>query len=172
MIKERSEPDSPDRCERDHCQQTRVPGTKFCHNHHKTQGRYNLLYHITEYNRIGEDLNFKSLRDETHMLRTMLEMIWNNSPTQVDMLINEPKLSALAEKISKLVQATHKLEAATGEVLDKSVLNSFVDSLIMIIAEEVPDEISLKKISLRMKDLLSTLTQKQMAEKSRDLDDA
>jgi hypothetical protein len=89
----------------------------------------------------------KSLREEVGMLREMIQMIWNQCRDADDIVMRSGKIADLITKLDKLVSSCHRLEAATGQLLDRQVALTFADKVVQIIQVNVNDPVILANIS-------------------------
>ena len=157
------EPDSPERCQyachTGQCKYKRVEGKEHCKWHipglkkHNLK-RYRLTQHFARVDDFYKDEEFKNLREETGILRLLLEKLLNQCQTPWDLMVYGNKIEGLVERIGKMVYLGHKLEVSLGQVLDKPTLMFFVDETIKIISQEVKDEQVLMAISKKLGDAL------------------
>lgn len=165
----RCEPDDPNRCQavnkNGQCLNKAVPGTQYCAAHGGGVAQEALIkkslrnYHLTRFQarleRFADAPELKSLRDEIAILRMMMEERLNQCEDAKDLLYQSGPISDLVLKIEKVVASCHKLELATGQLLDKQAVLNFGGELIAIISEEITDEEALGHISSRIMSLIN-----------------
>lgn len=103
--------------------------------------------------RIGElanNPNIKSLTEEIGVLRMLLEETLNKCKTVNDLLIYSDKISSMTEKIQRLVEACHKMEEKSGNLLDRKVIIVIADSIVSIVSEYVTDPDAMLEISQKL----------------------
>jgi hypothetical protein len=171
-MNEQLEPDDLDKCEVEKCNFRKIEGYSLCETHRKGKGRYALLYHSAEIERLTKDPDFKSTHQEVAMLRKTLQTIWNQCPTKFDLVVNEPKIRQLVESIQKATLLIHKMDSATGNSLDKSSLTSLIDGIVIIISKHIKDEELIKVIGAELHTLLNKTINDTMLQKSEELSDA
>lgn len=145
--------DSPDRCQAvtsdGQCKLIKASGHDFCIVHggagisaEKRQSLKN--YQIAKFHyrltQLANSSGLKSLRDEVAILRMTLEEHMNRFQTSNDLLMHTHIISDLVMKISSVVERCHKLESATGYLLDKTALLNFAQQIIGIISEECTED--------------------------------
>lgn len=158
---EKVEPDSPNRCQaiakHGQCIMHKAPGSEFClaHGGNKAEGKRQREglrnYQLTRFNarlqQLGDSSEIKSLRDEVAILRMIMEERLNQCRDNMDLIYQSGPIGDLVLKIEKVVVSCHKLELATGSLLDKQAIMQFGSELISIISKTVTDEAALARIS-------------------------
>jgi len=114
------------------------------------QRNYNLTKWRARVNELADNTKVKSLREEVGIIRIMIENILNRCQDEYDLAMNTGKLSDLLMKAEKLVSSCHRLEAANGQLLDKSMALNFAAGIVDIIATEIGDAVMVEKISERI----------------------
>lgn len=156
-------PDDPDRCQANskygQCTNKQIEGTKYCpmHGGDRTSNparNYMLTKFQARLNRMADSPNIKSLRDEIGILRMTLEERLNQCKDSMDLIYQSGPISDLVIKIDKLVLSCHKIEYATGQLLDKQAILQFGTELVTILASEVKDEDILARLSNRITELI------------------
>lgn len=146
---DRPAPDSPDRCQavtgKGQCQLRAVPGGKYCVAHGgasilKGQERaatrtYRVAQWRTRMSEFSDDPKVKGLREEIGILRLLLETQLNQCRDATDLMLNSQGISALVEKVEKVVVSCHKLETNLGQTMDKQALIAYAQRVISIIAD-------------------------------------
>jgi len=161
------EPDDPRRCQAvtnsGQCNQKAVEGRQFCQYHHCNGNHkkdeadlrnYRLTKFKAELDRHAGSPNIKSLRDEIGILRMVLEERLNQMQDAQDLIFNAGPIAMMVDKIERVVSSCHKLEAATGQLLDKQAILQFATQLITIISEEISDEEALSRLSDKVTNLI------------------
>lgn len=108
-------------------------------------------YHLTRFHaelqRHSSSDNIKSLRDEIGILRMMMETRLNKCNDDMDLMLQSGPISDLVLKIDKLVTSCHKLEGSMGELLDKTAILQFANTVTAIISEEITDAAAMNRIA-------------------------
>jgi hypothetical protein len=82
----------------------------------------------------------KSLREEIGLMRMLLQTIVNRCKDQYELTMEADRLAKLVDQINKLVQSCHKIEEATGTLLDKTVVINIGAMMVNILERHVPDK--------------------------------
>lgn len=149
----RVEPDSPLRCQGvtnlGQCQMMALTGQKHCPMHvgfgnasekNEKLRNYRLTVYQARLDDFADNSVFSSLREETAILRMMLEQILNSCGDNVnDFMTRSTLISDLVIKIEKLVVSCKKMEEKSGLLLDKSAALKLSNTLIDIVARHVKD---------------------------------
>lgn len=163
-----TDPESPDRCQgivkSGQCFNVKVEGTDYCPLHggnmiSKSQRTKELLnYKLKNYQReISEKLDADkqfNLREEVSILRFLIQEKLNQYDTQVELIAAAPEISALFEKVEKLVASSLKIETALGSFLDRQQLIEFTSDIIGVIVEEVSDPDVIDNIAVKIGHLI------------------
>ena len=158
---EKCAPDHPNRCKgrmvSGQCQFIAEEGSNMCARHcgqdiqdkiGKQEARnYQLTKFRAEVMAKADNPKVKSLREEIGMIREMIQMVWNQCRDADDVVMRSGKIADLIMKADKLVSSCHRLEAATGQLLDRQVALTFADKVVQIVQINVNDPIILAKIS-------------------------
>lgn len=83
---------------------------------------------------LSDDPKIKSLREEIGILRMSLEAVVDKCKDSEDLFMFSNKIGELVLKIEKLVTSCHRLEAATGQLLDRSAALHFAATVVEIIS--------------------------------------
>lgn len=164
--------DHPDRCsgvgQHGQCPYFKVPGTKFCHRHgfnsqeQKQEAASLRLYRLSKWqNRVNEFADsekVKSLREEQGILRVLLEEILNKCQDRDDLIMNSAKIADIVTRIEKLTFSMHKIETATGSLLDKEAVLHFATLVVQIISTHVTDPTVVDTIG---QEVINAVTQSQ-----------
>lgn len=162
------EPDDPHRCQsvvpsRGQCELRAIEGTEYCKVHtgnkaatakKQAASNYRLAKWQARLERQAESPKIKSLRDEIGLLRMVMEETLNRCDTPFDLLVNAPKISDLAMKITAVVEKCHRLEGSMGQLLDKKTIIQMANNFINIISEEDLPEAVLQRIAERVLETL------------------
>lgn len=154
----RVEKNDPRRCQsitgQGQCQLISLEGKVNCIMHSsKTEARLEKIrnYQLTKYqgrlDKLVDNDEIKSLREEIGILRMTLETIVNRCQDENDILVNSNRITMLVTSIEKVVSSCHRLENAAGELLDKTAVIGFAQQIITIINNYVVDTDLLEKIS-------------------------
>jgi hypothetical protein len=128
------------------CNIQATPGSAYCRLHGGSEGvierkavrNYRLNVYQRRVNDFADNDQVKSLREEVGILRMLLEETINKCTNETELLIYSNKISDLVMKVEKVVASCHKLELATGNLLDKNTIMMLGDIIINIIGEVVP----------------------------------
>ena len=85
----------------------------------------------------------------------LLEERLNACQDQMDLMYNASPIADLVIKIEKLVTSCHKLELATGTLLDKQAIVQFGSELVALISEEIADTVVLTRLSDKIADCVA-----------------
>jgi hypothetical protein len=131
------------------CNIQAVPGQKFCKLHfgignkiaeQKAARNYRLNKYQHRVNEFADNDSLKNLHEEIGILRMLLEETVNKCQSDTELLLYSTKISDLVVKIEKLVASCHKLELATGQLVNKQNMMFMGDVIIQIISEVCPPE--------------------------------
>ena len=161
---ERVEPDSPLRCQgmvpsTGQCILKRVEGSDYCPVHmasaatnmeQKKMRNFRLGLWQQRVNQFADNDQIKSLREEIGITRLVLEEIVNKCGNTTDLILYSNKIVEITMKIEKLVASCHRLEAATGVLIDKTQALHLADLISDIVGDYVTDEQQLVAISDRI----------------------
>lgn len=98
----------------------------------------------------AESDKVKSLREEIGITRILIEEIINRCQNSTELILMSGKISDLVMKSEKLVSSCHRLEAATGALLDRTAILQMAGVLVEIIGEHIKDDNVLAQISERI----------------------
>lgn len=152
------EADDPGRCQSaggfGQCPFLSVNGTTHCPRHGGTKGIENKvksMYRLMQWQgRVDEfagEEGIKSLRDEIGITRMMLEAIVQKCSDGNDMVMQSSKISSMVMSIEKLVSSCHRLEASSGQLLDKSSAINLASQIVVIIGNHIEDADVIDRIS-------------------------
>jgi len=116
---------------------------------------YRLTKFKAQLEHFADNRNIKSLRDEIGILRMTLEERLNMCEDTKDLIYQSGPISDLVLKIERVVASCHKLELATGQLLDKQSILNFGGELIGIISDVVEDDETLGRLSNRILTLIT-----------------
>lgn len=169
----RVEPDDPNCCQglnsNGPCNLLAVPGQKFCKLHfgignkvleQKAVRNYRLNKYQHRVNEFADNDLLKNLHEEIGILRMLLEETVNKCQSDTELLLYSNKISDLVVKIEKLVASCHKLELATGQLVNKNNVMFLGDVIIQIIGEVCPPD-KMLDVSER---IMRTITEMNNAE--------
>lgn len=167
--------DDPDRCQgvgqHGQCPFKRTPPSKFCPRHGGNKAAESAAkeairnYQLTKYkariDQFADNPKVKDLREEIAILRMCLETVVNRCNDANDLMLSSNKISDLVMKIDKIVVSCHKLEASTGQLLDRQAALNFASEIVKIVANHVEDSEIVATISEEILQALGTLQGKQ-----------
>tara|TARA_Y100000310_G_scaffold299441_1_gene334292 strand:- start:115 stop:666 length:552 start_codon:yes stop_codon:yes gene_type:complete len=153
--------DHPNRCQavndKGQCWNFAVEGGTFCLCHGgnkqleaiaaKGLKNYRIGVWQARLDKLVDNPNIKSLRDEVAILRMILEEVINKCMDSKDLILKSSIISDLVVKVEKLVSSCHKMEGSMGQLLDKSAILQFAAEIIQIIGDTVTDEKQMNIIS-------------------------
>ncbi len=153
-------PDDPRRCQgttpHGQCPLEALPYKQFCHVHirlsavghrnEQEQSKFRLRKWQARVDEFAIHPEAKTLQDEIGILRMLLEEIINSCNDSTMLVLNSHKISDIVTRIEKLVSSCHKLERATGALLDKNTIMMFITRLIEVIGTHVKDPAALQSI--------------------------
>lgn len=167
-VYKRVEPDDPTCCQGLNkfgpCNLQAIEGQKYCRMHfgighklaeEKASRNYLLNRYQHRVNNFADNDQIKSLREEIGILRMLLEQTINKCQNDTELLLYSNKISDLVVKIEKLVASCHKLELATGSLLDRSTVLMLGDVIIQIIGEVCPPD-KIQSVSERIMHSITT----------------
>jgi len=109
-------------------------------------GNYALKLWAKEVTEFATSARVISLRNEIGILRLEVEERINRCETPHDLICAAMPLCDVIKSIESLVKSCHKLEDATGLLLDEAKANIFADSMITIIGNHIRDSEILQRI--------------------------
>lgn len=83
--------------------------------------------------------DLKSLKTEIGILRMILIKIMNSCKTDQDLMMRSGTISDLVVKVQKVVESCHRLDQAWGQLLDKTQLAVFGQTIITLVAQFIHD---------------------------------
>ncbi len=93
-------------------------------------------------NRAGElssSADAFNLRDEIGMLRLLIEEKWNLCNSTNELILMSQPLSELILRVEKLTASCSKAEIRLGQLLDRTQVQQFAQTIIDIIAKRIPN---------------------------------
>lgn len=97
-------------------------------------------------NEFADNPEIKSLREEIGIMRVVMEETLGRCEDSQDLLLYSSRISDHILKIQKLVEACHKLEQSTGNLLDKTTVLQLADTIVATIGNYIQDPAILDKI--------------------------
>lgn len=144
-----SEENDPNRCQgvgpNGQCWCVALPNTKFCNFHTggdrtaSLKRNYRLKQWQARVNEFADNSQVKNLREEIGVLRMLLEEMLAKCNSATDLMLHSQKIIQLVAQIEKLVVSCHKLEAATGILLDVDQVLRFADNFLEQLGRHVTD---------------------------------
>lgn len=98
----------------------------------------------------------KSTADELALMRLILNKILARAQTDDELIAQSPAIKEILATITTLVNTTVKLDALSGETLDKAQIQVLADALAACIQRNVPDDTIKQALQ---KDMLNTIGQ-------------
>lgn len=135
------------------CRYEAAEGSDFCPRHVSRGPRNQALknYRLGKWQARVEEFadsnGIKSLREEIGILRMIMEGMLDKCHDSADVLLFAPRITDLAMKIEKIVSSCHKLENATGMLLDKSAALTLAGRVVEIIGGSIKNPDELNKIA-------------------------
>ena len=86
---------------------------------------------------LADSDDVKSLKTEIGILRLLLVKIMNSCKSDQDLLMRSGSISDLVVKVQKVVESCHRLDQAWGQLLDKTQLAVFGQTVIQLVAESL-----------------------------------
>lgn len=153
-----------DRCEAtqkvSQCVNCKIKGSNYCAMHggnrsidqaqKKAINEHRLNRWQTRAKELGADDDVKSLRDEIGVLRMILEEMFGQCSSNLDILLYSQRMSDLVMKIEKLVSSCDKLENRMGQLLSKDSILQLASMYVNIINLHVSDPQIIEDISADM----------------------
>jgi len=105
--------------------------------------------------------DLKSLREEIVLVRIMVTQKWEackddqGNPSAAKLMLASGAITGMLVQLGKLVESCHKIEAATGFLVDKTDLMRVMGTILQILGEEVKDPEVFGQISKRLMDTIS-----------------
>lgn len=163
------EPDDPQRCQsggaKGQCPYRAVEGAQYCPRHGgnkvqevaraKVRSQYDLAMWRASIEHFSEHDSIKSLRDETGIMRMLLQTTLEKCKSQNDLMLWQPKISELVNDIRTLVTSMHRLDTSLGVMLDKTAALNLAMTMVEIVAEEVVDDGIADRIGKRFAQLVA-----------------
>jgi len=153
--------DDPRRCQhimptKGQCRLVAVENSTFCPAHggnkafeaaKKTDLRnYRLSKFRAKISRLGNSEEIISLRDEIGILRLLVEEKINQCDGVDELLLMSGPLSDLMMKVEKVVTSCNRLENKLGNLLDRTKVLQFAQTIVQIIGNYITDEEALETI--------------------------
>ena len=126
-------PDAINRCQASglngQCPFASEEGQEYCPRHSSKKTKFDQdkravrNYRLGQYqarvDEFADNDKIKSLREEIGILRMTLEQIVGSCKSNTELIIYSGRISDIVVRIEKLVSSCHRLEVASGELLDK-----------------------------------------------------
>lgn len=165
---EQVHPDHPQRCQgvnnHGQCRNKSMDGSDFCPAHGGNRGvekakrtelrNYRLAKHKSRLLELGNSDNIINLRDEIAILRMLIEEKIERCTDAHALIMMSGPLSDLVMKVEKLVTSCNRLESKLGNLLDRSKVLQFAQTIIQIISNNLDDEEIIDTIA---EEILNTL---------------
>lgn len=161
--------DDPRRCwskvGQDQCPHISIEGTNKCDRHTSgpaRQSRNPLSNYKFSQQFQGKISDFassedvKSLRAEIGVLRLLLQTLVNNCGDEMELSLNADRIGRLVDNINKTVTNCHRLEAATGQLLDKTVVINIGNMIVGVVDKYITDKTILDQIGAEIYECVAT----------------
>lgn len=149
--------DDPNRCQgigkHGQCYVKAEPNSKFCrfHTGYAVAAKEKRNYRLKKWqHRVGEfadNSQIKSLREEIGILRMLLEEVLGKCNSSTELLLHSQKITTLVGQIEKLVVSCHKLEHATGFLMDLDQIMRFADNFLELLGRFEKDPLVLDQMA-------------------------
>lgn len=150
----RCDPADPRRCQavnsKAQCPQLAVEGSEYCSMHRRTgtasEHKERVRHYLLSNPELQERLNrqaaieeVRSLREEIHLARTMVETRLDliEDGDRGDMLAAFSSVNTYLQTIEKLVSSCHRMEVSLGSLLSKASIFSLGQEIVNILADEL-----------------------------------
>lgn len=165
---ERVGADSPERCQHiipqsGQCSNKVVESSKYCPAHGGNRGfqsaekaglrNYRLSKYKVRIQELGNSDAILSLRDEIGILRILIEEKINQCSGEGELLLMSGPLTDLIMKVDKIVTSCHRLEAKLGNLLDRSKVLQFAQTVVAIVSKYVTED-ELEKVAAEISNSL------------------
>jgi len=163
------DPDDPRRCQYvtptvGQCVHKACDNSNYCPAHGGNKGfqaqekkelrNYQLNKFKVRIGELGNNSKILSLKDEIGILRLLIEEKVNKCQDPHDLILMSGPLSDLIMKVERVVCSCNKLESRLGNLLDKSEILQFAQTVVSIIGRHVTDENALNLISTQILEAL------------------
>lgn len=167
-IKRVSEYD-PNRCQyigaKGQCWCKAMEGSKYCKSHggsigaahYRNKNVRNFQLQFLNIDRYVNSPSLKNLHEEVGILRLNLETLLNRCRDDNTLIRHSTQIMMLVDKIERLVTSAHKLDISLNGVFDRAQLTAFVDGIITIIEDKVPEADTRTEIAQAIGGLLEGL---------------
>lgn len=168
-------PDHPNRCQGSYtqgqCPNFAMENSKYCKMHggqiqqNVEANRQKRIYNLSKWaGRVGEIADhdqIKSLREEIGISRVLLEEVVNQCHDSTTLLMYSAKIADLVTRIEKLVSSCHRLEEATGMLLDKTMAIGLATSIVDIVTRYITNEDDLNSIGIAIMEAVVKVAKKK-----------
>lgn len=100
------------------------------------------LYRIakwqTRINELADNPKRKSLHEELAVLRMVFEEVVNKCQSAEELFLNSGKISEMTRDIEKVVMSCSRLEATSGQLLDKVAAMNFASQVLEVVGRHAP----------------------------------
>lgn len=157
---QRVEEDDPLRCQavtaNGQCRIKAIDGSKYCPVHagggnaakaKEATRNFRLTMWQARVGDFADNDGVKSLREEIGILRMLLEETLNRCKDPTELILYSNKISDLVMKVDKVVTSCHRLESATGQLLDKQAALNIASVIVAIVAKHVTDEDAMEAVA-------------------------
>lgn len=126
------------------CNYPAVDGSKFCVRHCNEKDRVK-GYQLSNpdlkerYEELSAEKALEPLKQEVHLLRTLIEKRLNLAETKADQIIAFNVIHPAMSTLDKLYNSLLKLQVSYSQVLEKSAAEKLAQDIIKIIVEELED---------------------------------
>lgn len=125
--------------------------SKYCPRHtpgkmtRSSNYRFNAQF-LPRINELSDNPQLKSLTEEIALMRMTLEVIVNRCKDDLQLTLEADRISKMVGEINKLVVSCHKLEEATGQVLNKTIVVNIGSMMVNILSKYIENKDILDKV--------------------------
>ena len=120
------------------CQYRKVYGSDYCRAHggdtnikeREDMKNYQLTKWQEQISRNADSPEIKKLNEEVGILRFCLQSVLNNVKDEGDLARAQPQVQSLVKEINSTIQALHKIELQTGNLLGKAAVSAIAEDII------------------------------------------
>lgn len=159
---ERVAEDDPRRCQGTiptvgQCPNKAMDGSDYCPAHGGNRAvetikknelkNYRLAKFKTRVTELGNSDHIFSLKEEIGILRMILEEKINACADVHDLILISGPLSDLVMKVDKITTSCERLESKLGNLLDRTKVMQFAQSIVQIISKHIEDDVILEQVA-------------------------
>jgi len=152
--------DDPDRCQAmtqiGQCTNLSAETSDYCALHGANRAakrdfkNYSLGMWRAKMNAKLENPEFKSLREEVGLIRMLVDSRFTKIKNDTDLMLESQAIADLMMKAERLVMSCNKLEASTGQLMDKQAILVYASKLIGYIDETITHFVTDKELAKKI----------------------